>query len=64
MVTLPSDVVIVKEQLLKVGEKMGLSEVPSIVAMIETPAAALSAQAIGKYVDFLSFGTNDLTQYT
>lgn len=64
MVTLPSDVLIVKEQLLKLGEKMGLSEVPSIGAMIETPAAALSAQAIGKYVDFLSFGTNDLTQYT
>lgn len=64
MVTLPSDVLIVKEQLLKLGEKMGLSEVPSIGAMIETPAAALSAQAIGKYVDFLSFGTNDMTQYT
>ena len=31
--------------------------------MIETPAAALSAREITKYVDFLSFGTNDLTQY-
>ena len=31
--------------------------------MIETPAAALMAQEITKHVDFLSFGTNDLTQY-
>lgn len=35
-----------------------------IGAMIETPAAALQAEAISKYVDFLSIGTNDLTQYT
>jgi phosphotransferase system enzyme I (PtsI) len=33
-------------------------------AMIETPAAALQADVISKYVDFLSIGTNDLTQYT
>ena len=31
--------------------------------MIETPAAALSARKLAPYVDFLSFGTNDLTQY-
>ncbi len=64
MVTLPGDVLMVKKQLMKLGEKMGLSALPSIGAMIETPAAALSAQGIGKHVDFLSFGTNDLTQYT
>jgi len=33
--------------------------------MIETPASALRADAICKAgVDFVSFGTNDLTQYT
>lgn len=31
--------------------------------MIETPAAALAAQEIVKHADFLSFGTNDLTQF-
>jgi pyruvate, orthophosphate dikinase len=33
-------------------------------AMIETPRAALLAGAIATQVDFLSFGTNDLTQMT
>ncbi len=33
-------------------------------AMIEVPAAALAADSIGRQVDFLSLGTNDLVQYT
>jgi len=37
---------------------------PPFGAMIETPAAALGAAAIARHVDFLSVGTNDLTQYT
>ena len=35
-----------------------------IGAMIEVPAAALSAYAFAKKLDFLSLGTNDLIQYT
>ncbi len=33
-------------------------------AMIEVPAAALTVPMFLKYFDFLSIGTNDLTQYT
>ncbi|MDA3924760.1 MAG: phosphoenolpyruvate--protein phosphotransferase [Kiritimatiellae bacterium] len=63
MVTLPWDMKWVKELLNQIAMNKGISEVPRLGAMIETPAAALSARDIMKHADFLSFGTNDLTQY-
>ncbi len=63
MVTLQDDVAAVREQLIQLGAELKVASLPKLGAMIETPAAALSAREITKYVDFLSFGTNDLTQY-
>ncbi|MDO5749806.1 MAG: phosphoenolpyruvate--protein phosphotransferase [Rothia sp. (in: high G+C Gram-positive bacteria)] len=42
-------------------KKVGL---PTHGVMVETPAAAVNAEAILGEVDFVSIGTNDLTQYT
>jgi len=63
MVTLPDDVSAVKECISQLVSETQSSPIPKLGAMIETPAAALSAREIAGQVDFLSFGTNDLTQY-
>jgi phosphoenolpyruvate-protein kinase (PTS system EI component) len=64
MVTLESDVVQVIDTCRKLAAAMGVNEIPQIGAMIETPAAALTVRSLVKHVDFLSIGSNDLTQYT
>ena len=46
-------------------DKRGVAHGPvRLGAMIEIPAAALTVPLFLKYFDFLSIGTNDLTQYT
>ncbi len=64
MVTIESDIVKVRGLAEKLAGKMGIGEIPPIGAMIETPAAALCVRDIARHCDFLSVGSNDLTQYT
>ena len=64
MVTLADEMVQVRSRLEAVANGAGLDRLPPLGAMIETPAAALSVAEIKAHADFLSIGTNDLTQYT
>jgi len=46
------------------AKDLGMQELPKLGAMVETPAAALVTKALCEHSEFLSIGTNDLTQYT
>jgi len=64
MVTLEEDIRTTRELFEETCAALRVESRPAFGAMIETPAAALAIAEIARHVDFLSVGTNDLTQYT
>ncbi|MBP2300785.1 phosphoenolpyruvate--protein phosphotransferase [Azospirillum picis] len=63
MITSPSELQAVRAMVDEERAALGRPEPIELGAMIEVPAAALTADRISVAADFLSIGTNDLTQY-
>jgi phosphocarrier protein FPr/phosphocarrier protein len=64
MVTDAAEIVAVRGVIEELASELEIAAAVELGAMIETPAAALMASDLLREVDFLSIGSNDLTQYT
>jgi phosphoenolpyruvate-protein kinase (PTS system EI component) len=64
MVTDLGDLQAARAILRECADELGIEQLPPLGAMVETPASALLATQLLREADFLSIGTNDLSQYT
>ena len=64
MITDTAEIRAVRRMIDEVRRELRFTGSIAVGAMIETPAAALLAERVANEVEFLSIGTNDLTQYT
>jgi phosphoenolpyruvate-protein kinase (PTS system EI component) len=63
MVTEVAELRAVRALIAQAMTSLGRTEPVALGAMIETPAAAVTAAVLAREVDFLSIGSNDLSQY-
>jgi phosphoenolpyruvate-protein phosphotransferase len=63
MVLGASDLLSIVDRLGSIAADLGIERRPPVGAMIETPAAIFSLEEILEIADFVSIGTNDLTQF-